>query len=328
MLRWLGCCSYLMAVSSTIISHAASQPGTYPTRPVTIVVTAAAGGVSDVIARAVAQRLSTAWGQQIVIENRGGAAHTIGAATVARAAPDGHALMVAESGTFVTTPILYGGKLPFNVEKDLAPITGLIRINHALVAHPSLPADNLRDLVELGKRQPGEIAYATTGIGAATHLNVARLESMTGAKFVPVHYRGAAPAFNDVLAGHVKFMLISTSTGVQPFADGRIKILGIGSVARIPRLPHVPTLAESGFSGYRAGTWFGLATTAGTSTAIVTKVNEDVRRIIAEPEFRAKFLEPQMFEAMTDTPARFAAEIRDETEAWRKVIADAKLTIQ
>jgi tripartite-type tricarboxylate transporter receptor subunit TctC len=322
MVRWLAIWSLMLA------SGAAAQPETYPGRPVTMVVTAAAGGVSDVIARAVAQRLSSIWGQQIVVENRGGAAHTLGAAVVARAAPDGHTLMVAESGTFVTNPLLYGSKLPLNVEKDIAPITGLVRINHALVAHPSLPANDLRELIALGNKQPGEIAYATTGAGAATHLNIARLESMTGARFVTVHYRGAAPAFNDVMAGHVKFLLISAATGVQPFRDGRLKILGIGSAARVPQLPDVPTLSETGLPGFRAGTWFGLATTAGTPAAVVTKINEDVRRIIADADFAAKFLAPQMFESMVTTPAQFAADIREETETWRKVIADAKLKIE
>jgi tripartite-type tricarboxylate transporter receptor subunit TctC len=322
MLRWLGIWSILLA------SLAAAQAQTYPTRPVTIVVTAAAGGVSDVVARAVGQRLSAAWGQQVVIENRGGAAHTLGAAMVARAAPDGHMLMVAESGTFVTNPIIYDkSKLPFDVDKDIAPITGLIRINHSLLTHPSLPANSIQDLIALGRKQPGEIAYATTGIGAATHLNVARLESMTGAKFVTVHYRGAAPAFNDVLAGHVKFMLISVSTGVQPLREGRIKMLGIGSAARMPQLPDIPALNE-GLPGYRAGTWFGLATTAGTPNGVIAKINEDVRRILDEPAFRAKFLEPQMFDSMASTPAAFSAEIKAETETWRKVISDAKLRIE
>lgn len=322
LLRWLGICTTILSLGAT------AQAQTYPSRPVTIVVTAAAGGVSDVIARALAQRLSVAWGQQIVIENRGGAAHTLGAAMVARAAPDGHTLMVAESGTFVTNPILHDrSKLPFDVEKDIAPITGLIRINHSLLAHPSVPANNVADLVALGKKQPGEIPYATTGVGAATHLNVARLESLTGAKFITVHYRGAAPAFNDVLAGHAKFMLVSVAFGVQPMREGRIKMLGVGSAKRLPQLPEVPALNES-VPGYRAGTWFGLATTAGTPNAVIARINADVRRILADPEFQAKFLERQMFESMAASPDEFRAEIRAETETWRKALADLKIKIE
>ncbi|MBX9772912.1 MAG: tripartite tricarboxylate transporter substrate binding protein [Xanthobacteraceae bacterium] len=324
MLKWIGVWSALLSIGGAAVA----QAPTYPSRPVTIVVTAAAGGVSDVIARAVGQRLSALWKQQVIIENRGGAAHTIGAAAVAKATPDGHTLMIAESGTFVTNPLLYDkGKLPFDVEKEIAPITGLVRINHALAVHPGLPVANFRELIELGRQKPGEIPYATTGIGAATHLNVARLESMAGAKFLAVHYRGAAPAFSDVVAGHVKFMLISMSTTIQPFQQGQIKLLGIGGLQRLPQFPSIPTLAEA-LPGYRAGTWFGLATTGGTPNDIVMKVNQEVTQILADPEFRAKFLEPQLFESMVSLPDRFAEDIRAERETWRSIISKAKIRIE
>jgi tripartite-type tricarboxylate transporter receptor subunit TctC len=324
MLNWIGAWSVLLSVCGS----AAAQTPAYPSRPVTMVVTAAAGGVSDVIARALGQRLSALWKQQVVIENRGGAAHTIGAASVAKAAPDGHMLMVAESGTFVTNPILYDkGKLPFDVDKDIAPITGLVRISHALAAHRDLPATSFGDLIELGRKKPGEITYATTGIGAATHLNVARLETMAGAKFQAVHYRGAAPAFTDVMAGHVKFMLISTSTTLQPFEQGQIKLLGIGSEKRLPQLPKIPTLAEA-LPGYQAGTWFGLATTAGTPSAVIMKIHEDVSHILADPGFRMKFLEPQLFETMVASPAQFADDMRRERAIWEKVVRDANIRLE
>ena len=278
MVRWLGIWSALLS------SLTSAQAQVWPTRPVTVVVTAAPGGASDVIARALAQRLSAVWGQQVVIENRGGAAHTLGAAMVARAAPDGYTLMVAESGTFVINPIMYDkGKLPFDVDRDIAPITGLVRINHALVAHPSLPANRLKDLIALARKQSGEIAYGTTGIGALTHLNIARIESMTDTKFVTVHYRGAAPAFNDVMAGHIKFMLVGVATGVQPLRENRIKMLGVGSEARLPQLPDIPVMNED-LPGYRAGTWFGLATTAGTPNGIIMKINDDAGQISVRPD--------------------------------------------
>jgi tripartite-type tricarboxylate transporter receptor subunit TctC len=305
-----------------------AQAQSYPTRPITIVVTAAAGGVSDVLARAIGQRLSGTWRQQVVIENRGGAAHMLGAASVAKAPPDGHTLMVAEAGTFVTNPVLYDkSKLPFDVEKDIAPITGLARINHALVAHPTLPAGSIAELIELAKRNPGEISYGTTGIGSATHLNIARLESIARAKFLPVHYRGAAPAFSDVVAGHIKFMLISVSTAVQPFREGKVKMLGVGSPQRLQQLADVPALAEA-LPGYRAGTWFALATTGGTPPEIVTKINAEVVRILADPEFRQKFLAPQLFEPMASSPEQFRDFLKAEMRIWAQVIGEAKLKLE
>src|SRR5437870_11914791 len=182
----------------------------YPTRAITITVTAAAGGVTDVVARAIGQRLSESWGQQVVIENKGGGAHVVGAQTVAKATPDGHSLLLAEAGTFVINPMLYGkGKLPYDEEKDFAPITGIVRINQALLGHPSLPANNVRELIALAKKKPGELTYGTAGIGSAPHMNMVLFESMAGVKLQPVHYRGAAPALTDVIAGHVKLMSVS-----------------------------------------------------------------------------------------------------------------------
>jgi tripartite-type tricarboxylate transporter receptor subunit TctC len=323
MSKWLGVVLVLCMAGA---GHA--QSPAYPTRPITIVVTAAAGGVTDVLARAIGQRLSETWRQQVVIENRGGAAHLLGATSVAKAPPDGHTLMVAEAGTFVTNPLLYDkSKLPFDIDKDIAPITGLARINHALVAHPTLPARGIAELIELAKKKPGEISYGTTGIGSGTHLTIARLESLAGAKFLPVHYRGATPALNDVVAGHIMFMLISVSSAVQPFREGKVKMLGIGSLARLQQVPDVPTLSE-GLPGYRAGTWFGLATTGGTPPNVVLKINAEVKRILADPEFRDRFLAPQMFEPMVSSPTQFSEFLKAETRAWAQVIGDAKLKLE
>src|SRR5712692_8244758 len=190
----------------------------YPARPITFVVTAAAGGVTDVVARAVGQRLAESWGQQIIIENKGGAAHVVGAASVAKAAPDGYSLLLAEAGTFVINPTLYGkGKLPYDEEKDFAPITGIVRINQALLGNPAVPAGTVKDLIALAKQKPGELTYGTAGIGSAPHMNMVLLESMAGVKLLPVHYRGAAPALTDVIAGHVNLMSVSVSLALPPF---------------------------------------------------------------------------------------------------------------
>jgi tripartite-type tricarboxylate transporter receptor subunit TctC len=305
-----------------------AQAQSYPSRTITLTVTAAAGGVTDVVARALGQRLSEAWGQQVVIENKGGAAHVVGAQSVAKAAPDGYSLLVAEAGTFVINPTLYGkGKLPYDEEKDFAPITGIVRINQALLGHPTLPAKNVSELIALAKQKPGELTYGTAGIGSAPHMNMVLFESMAGVKLVPVHYRGAAPALTDVIAGHVNLMSVSVSLALPPFRSGQIKIFGIGSPNRLAPAADIPTVAESGLPGYEAATWFGLFTTAGTPRDVVLKLNAEVQKILADPEFREKFLAPQMFEPMASTPEAFADYIQAQTQRWAKVIREQKLSI-
>jgi tripartite-type tricarboxylate transporter receptor subunit TctC len=309
-------------------ASATATAQTYPTRPITITVTAAAGGVTDVVARAVGQRLSEAWGQQVVIENKGGAAHVVGAQSVAKATPDGYSLLVAEAGTFTINPTLYGkGKLPYDEEKDFAPITGIVRINQALLGNPALPAKNVTELIALAKQKPGELTYGTAGIGSAPHMNMVLFESTAGVKLVPVHYRGAAPALTDVIAGHVNLMSVSVSLALPPFRTGQIKIFGIGSQKRLGPAADVPTVAENGLPGYEAVTWFGLFATAGTPREIIDKINGEVRKILADPAFREKFLAPQMFEPMGSSPEQFADYIKGETQRWGKGIRDANLSI-
>jgi len=307
----------------------AAQAQSYPARTITLTVTAAAGGVTDVVARALGQRLAQAWGQQVVIENKGGAAHVVGAQSVAKAAPDGYSLLVAEAGTFTINPTLYGnGKLPYDEEKDFIPITGIVRINQALLGHPSLPANDVRELIELARKTPGELTYGTAGIGSAPHMNMVLFESMAGVKLVPVHYRGAAPALTDVIAGHVKLMSVSVSLALPPFRTGQIKIFGVGSGKRMPLAPDIPTVAENGLPGYEATTWFGLFATAGTPQPIVTKINAEVAKTLADPQFREKFLAPQMFEPMASSPEEFADYIKAQTRKWAKVIHEQKLSIE
>jgi tripartite-type tricarboxylate transporter receptor subunit TctC len=317
-LMWLAC------VCNPGIAHAQS----YPTRAITITVTAAAGGVTDVVARAIGQRLSESWGQQVVIENKGGGAHVVGAQSVAKAAPDGYSLLLAEAGTFVINPTLYGkGKLPYDEEKDFAPITGIIRINQALLGHPSVAAANVSELIALAKKKPGELTYATAGVGSAPHMNMVLFESMAGVKLLPVHYRGAAPALTDVLAGHVNVMSVSVSLALPPFRAGQVKIFGIGSRKRLPPAADIPTVAESGLPGYEASTWFGLFATAGTPRDVVTKINGEIAKVLADPAFREKFLVPQMFEPMASSPEAFAVYIEAQTQKWGKLIREQNLSI-
>ena len=314
---------------TSLVGAASAQAQSYPTRTITLTVTAAAGGVTDVVARALGQRLAEAWGQQVVIENKGGAAHVVGAQSVAKATPDGYSLLVAEAGTFTINPTLYGkGKLPYDEEQDFLPITGIVRINQALIGHPSLPASNVRELIALTKKKPGELTYGTAGIGSAPHMNMVLFESMVGVKLQPVHYRGAAPALTDVMAGHVNLMSVSVSLALPPSRAGQVKIFGIGSSKRLPAAAEIPTVAESGLPGYEASTWFGLFAPAGTPREIVEKINVEVATILADPQFREKFLAPQMFEPMASTPEAFADYIGAQRRKWAEVIRAQKLSIE
>lgn len=303
----------------------AADAWAYPTRPITIIVPAAPGGVSDSLARAVGQRLSEVWGQQVIVENRGGANHQIGAAQVAKAPRDGHMLMLGAETIFVINPSLHS-RLPYQVT-DFAPITGLVRANQALLAHPGFAPTRVGELIALAKDKPGAISYGTSGVGSASHVNVALLESMAGVKLLPVHYRGMAPALNDVVAGHIQLISVAVSSALQPWRSGLVKMLGIGSAQRLSAIPEVPTVAEGGLPGYEATTWFGLFTTAGTPRDTVLKINAEVQRLFNDEAFRKRFVEPLLYDVMTSSPEQFETFIASETAKWSKVIRDANLKV-
>jgi tripartite-type tricarboxylate transporter receptor subunit TctC len=325
MKKWLG---VLISLGSLSMAPTA-QAQTFPSRTVTFIVTAAAGGVTDIIARAIGQRLSEKWGQQVVIENKGGGAHLVGAQQVASAAPDGHTMMFAEAGTYVINPNLYPkDKASFDVERDLIPVTGLIRIHHSVMVSTQLPVNNVAELIALAKQKPGEISYGTAGIGSGPHVNVVRFENVAKIKLNTIHYRGATPAINDVIGGHTNMMMVSVSLALPIHREGKVKMLSIGSSKRLPQLPDIPTTAESGnLPGYTAGTWFGLAVTGKTPRPIVDKINADVRAVMAEPAFKDRFLERQFAEAMDSSPEEFRDYLHAETELWGRVIRDQNLVI-
>ena len=315
----------LLAVAGWLIA-APALAQSFPSKPITIVVPAAAGGVSDLMGRLIAQRFQSAWGQQVIVENRGGANHVIGAAMVAKAAPDGHTMMVGAETVFVINPTLHEGKLPYDVA-DFAPVTGLVRINQGLLANPSLPANTIAELIALAKQKPGEITYGDSGLGAAGHVNVALLESMAGIKLTAVHYRGSTPALNDVLAGHVMLTSVALSASVPPYRAGKAKMLAVGSLKRLPQIPEVPATAET-VPGYEAVTWFGLFTTRGTPPEVVGKINAEVRALFAEQSFLDRVIVPNMFETMVTSPEQFAEYIKRDSLKWGKVLRDANIKVE
>jgi tripartite-type tricarboxylate transporter receptor subunit TctC len=325
MKQWLGALTLLLCLPGL----SAAQTPAYPSRPITMVITSVPGGVTDITGRALAQELTKAWGEQVIVENKGGAAHIIGAEAVAKAAPDGYTLLVGESGTFTVNPTLYPkDKLPFDTEKDFIPITGLVRIYQALLADKALPVSNAAELIALAKQNPGQLTYGTAGLGSALHMNMELFDSMAGVKIVPVHYRGATPALNDLIGGTINTMTVSVASGLPAFRAGQIKMLGIGSPKRLPMVADIPTVDESGLPGYQATAWFGLFGTAGMPHDIVMKIDAEVIRIFSDPDFRARFLDPQMFESMAGPPGEFAAYVKSERAKWSKLIREAGIKLE
>jgi tripartite-type tricarboxylate transporter receptor subunit TctC len=317
----------ILAICLALGASAVASAQTYPTRPIHIVVPFSPGGITDVLGRALAQRLTEAFGQQVVIENKLGGAGLVGTDYVAKAAPDGHTLLVTADATFVTNPHTYA-RLPFDPVNDFVPITGLGISPQALIVNPSVPVRTFADLIALAKQKPGALNYGTFGIGTSGHLNIILMENMTGAKFTPVHYRGAAPGITDVIGGHIQMMIVSIGLVAQPWQAGQLKVLGFGSAARLPQYPDVPTLAESGLPGYEAGSWYALAAPKGTPREIVAKLNGETRRIFDDPGFRDKFLAPNFIYSIVSSPEAFAERIRLDSAKWGKVIRDANIKVE
>jgi tripartite-type tricarboxylate transporter receptor subunit TctC len=318
---------FLTILAICLGHNAPALAQSYPSKPIHIVVPYAPGGITDILARALGQQLSEAWGQQVIIENKPGANSQVGAEYAAKAVPDGYTLLVSADTTFVMNPHFYS-KSNFDPVNDFVPVSGLGISPQALAVHPSIPAQTLGELIELAKNKPGEINYGTFGAGSSGHLNIELLQSITGAKFTAVHYKGAAPAIIDVLGNHIQMVIVSIGLVSQSWQAGKLKVLGFGSPARLPQYPEVPTLAESGLPGYEAASWYGLVTPKGTPLEIVDKLSAETQRIFADPAFREKFLAPNMIFSIAGPPKSFALRIQTELAKWGKVIREAKVRVE
>jgi len=298
----------------------------YPTKPVHIIVPYPPGGAVDSFARVLSQQLSGMWGQQVLVDNRPGASTIIGAEQVVKSPPDGYTLLLTAELTLVTVPHLYE-KIPYEPLRDFAPVIALVAATQALVANPSLPVKTVKDLVALAKAKPGQLTYGSFGIGSTGQLNVEVLQTMTGARFNHIPYSGAGPAMNDVIGGHVDFMLAALSIVKGNVQAGKLHMIGVGSAHRSVEFPDVPTISESGAPGYEAKSWFGLVAPAGTPPDIIRKINQDVANVISDRAFAEKNLAAQGLEPIVGTPEQFAAFIRAETVRWGKVVTDANIKL-
>jgi len=325
MLQACKCHSYFAFLLGVALLQAAPGAGwsaeAYPARPIRLIVGFAPGGANDLVARAVAARLGPRLGQQVVVENRAGAGGNIGTELVARAAPDGYTLLLASVASFAISPALLG-KVPFDPINDFAPVAQAALVSSLLSAHPSLPARSLKQFVALAKQAPGSVNYATPGAGSIAHLSAELFWHTAGIKLNHIPYKGGGPAVVDVMAGHVEsiFSLISTQT--PHVRAGKLYALVVSSAKRSAALPQVPTIAESGYAGFEASGWLGLAFPAKTPRAIVDRVYKETAAVLNMREVQSQ-LEDLGLDAEALDPGAFHARIKADYARWSKLVRDA-----
>lgn len=293
---------------------------TYPTQTVKIVVPYAPGGGVDIIARLLAEGLQRKWGQAVVVENKVGASTTIGAAAVAKAAPDGHTLLLTSEATITSNPYLFD-KLPYDAVRDLAPITQLVSLPQMVVAHASVPAGSINDLIALAKSKPTALSYATYGSGSLPHLFFEGLKARSGTTIAEIPYKGIVPAVTAVMTGEVQLTLAGVSSSMAYIRSGKLKPLAIARRDRLADLPQVPTLAEAGYSDIDPHeSWFGLFVTAGTSGPVLQKIYRDVVEIGNDPAFRERHILARGFDPIFSTPDVFAKFIQVDMQQKARLI--------
>ena len=314
----------LCAALTLASSLAAAQ--SYPVRPVRLVITYPPGGTTDFVGRPVAQKLSELLGQQVVVDNRGGAGGVIGTMIVAQAPPDGYTLLLGTSAGMVINPLLHS-KLPYDPVRDFAPISRTNINPQALVANAALPVNNVKELLAYAKANPGKLNVASSGIGTPNHLGAEMLKYLGKIDIVHVAYKGGGPAMTDLIGGQVQLQFSSIPTVLTHVKAGRIKMLAIGSAKRSPALPDVPTIAEAGVPGYEYTTWYGIFTPRATPAAIVTLLNAAVTKAVSSPEVSQRLM-PQGAEPSASTPQELTQYMREESARWAKTIKAANVKIE
>ena len=305
----------LLAAVLCMASGAAAQP--YPAKSVRVIAGFPPGSGADITARVIGAKLGEALGQQVIVDNRPGAGSSIAAELAAKSPPDGYTLFI---GTVANTinATLYA-KLPFDFARDFAPVALTTATPNVLVLHPSVPAKSVKELITLAKSRPGQLNYASSGVGTTPHLSAELFNAMAGVKMLHVPYKGSPPAVTDLIAGEAALMFSPSSTVLPHVKTGRLRALAVTTAARLPSLPELPTIAESGLKGYETITWFGFVAPARTPQAVITRLNAEIVKVLALPEVRNLFAS-QGIETLGGTPDRFASYIRDEIAKWAKVI--------
>lgn len=318
--RWLFRVFALVAVAGSLCD-AAAQGGGFPSRPIRFIAANSPGGGLDVTARAISPKLSAVFGQQVIVDNRAGAAGSVASEIVAKSAPDGYTIMVASLGGLAVNTNLYKG-LSYHPLRDFAPVTWATSQSNVVVVHPSVPAKSVKELVALAKAQPGKITFGSSGAGNAGHLAGELFSSMAGVKMVHVPYKGGAPAMVDLMAGQIQLIFSSAPTAVPQVKAGRIRGLAVTTARRSVILPELPTIAEAGLPGFEADNWYGVVTTMKTPRAVIDRLNAEIVRALHAADVKQALL-TQGLEVRTSTPHEFGAYMKSEFEKWAKVIKDA-----
>ena len=310
----------LFLVSALLCTATAAQTAAYPTRPVRFIVPSAAGGGTDIIARAISLKLAESLGQQFVVDNRPGAGQMIGIELAAKAPPDGHTILMAAS-TLAINPVMYK-KVSYDPLRDFAPVTQAASLPNVLVVHPSLPVNSVAELIAYAKQRPGQLNFASAGIGTSPQMSIELLKSMAGIDMVHIPYKGTAPGVVDLLAGQVLVMAPNLLTALPHIKSGKLRALAVTSAKRTQALPEVPTVAESGLAGYDSTQWYGVLAPAGTPREIVTRLHDAIVRALRDAEV-GKRLAADGAEPVGSSPEEFAAFIKSESEKWAKVATAA-----
>lgn len=307
--------------ASSLLRSQGLQAQTYPSKPIRLLVPFPPGGSTDIVARIVAQKLSERLGQQVIIENRGGAGGTLGTEIAARAAPDGYTLTLATTSTHVVAPSVYA-RLGYDPVRDFAPLSLVAVTPYLLVIHPSLPAKSLQEFVAYTKARPGQLNYASAGTGSTTHLAMEMLKGAAGLYVVHIPYNGNGPASTAVIAGQVEILFGSLPAVLPHARSGRVRALAVGSPQRSPSLPDVPTVAESGFPGFDASLWLAIMAPAGTPAAVIARLHGEILAVVTAPE-AADALGKAGAEPVTSTPAELAGMVKEGVEKYAKIVKTA-----
>lgn len=297
----------------------------FPAKPIRWILPYPPGGGSDTIARPVARKLSENLGQQVIVDNRGGAGGNIGMETAARAAPDGYTIVMGLTAQLAVNPALYQ-KIPYDPIRDFEPITLLANGAYVLAAHPSLPVKTMKDVIMIAKKRPGEILYASSGNGSGAHLASELLNNMTGIKLKHVPYKGGGPALVDTISGQTQLLFATPIASSGHLKAGRLRAIAVSTTKRVNSMPDVPTIAESGVPGFDAGVWYGMLAPKGTPRDIITRLNEEFRKVLGDPDIR-NFLTKSAVEPDGGTPEELGKYMRSELAKWAKVVKAANIRL-